>query len=180
MAKGNKGNKTNNFELVRIVDDSNKPVKQGVNKIHKDENGLIALSSIELNNNNKLVEKVKLTANSFHRALVENLTQSNIQLIDQIIKAIVEDAQEQANINAQQHLKNRLAELNNAVYGYKQNNINVMKEYVEEEKDTASIWDEEIDFYNMGEVVESPLGEDQRSNSNESVETNKTTNKYGF
>lgn len=138
----------NKFELVKVVSNEITRSKEGITEIYKDSNGLIALKSIELRNNNQMVERVKLTMESFHKALVENITSSDIALIDQIISAVVADAQEQAAYESNRHFSNRLIELSNAVGTYKQQNIEIQKQFSREET-TSSVWDIPIDIYNL-------------------------------
>ena len=75
------------------------------------------------------------------------------------------DAQKQATANSQQHLKNRLGEINNAVAEFKQVNINVMKDYMMPSKveGEADLWDEAIDFYNLGDEPVVSLGEEVKA-----------------
>lgn len=138
----------NKFELVKVVSNEITRSKEGITEIYKDKNGLIATKSIELRNNNQMVERVKLTMESFHKALVENITSSDIALIDQIISAVVADAQAQAASESSRHFSNRLIELSNAVGTYKQQNIETQKQFSIEET-TSSVWDIPIDIYNL-------------------------------
>ena len=156
---------SSNFELVRIVEtNNNKPVKQGVSKITKDENGLIAIQQLKLDNNQQMIESIRLTASSFHRALVENIASSYIAEIDTILQAVISNAQQQAEVNASQHLTNRLGEINNLVADFKQRSLERQKQYLNVEKvEKPSIWATPIDFYNIGEVQESSLGGEDSS-----------------
>jgi len=159
-----KGMGNNKFELVRVVEENNKPVKQGVTKIAKDENGLIMTQAISLNlDTGKMEERVRLTAQSFHRALVENITSSNIEVINAIVQAMLDDALAQADKNTKEYLTNIIGDINNRVAEHKQNNINTMKDYgVGKPKPVKSnAWDEEIDIYNMGTPVVSSMGGEQ-------------------
>lgn len=157
-----------NFELIRVVDDSEKPARRGVTKITKDNNGLISIQSIEMNDNQELIERVRLTVSSVHRALVENHTQSDVALIDTIIKAMVEDAKRQAVENANIHLRNRMAEINESVAAYKQKNLEIMKQYLTPKETKPSLWDIPIDIYNMGEPIE---GDGSLGGDSSTVET---------
>lgn len=146
------------FELVKVVSDNPQvdATRQGITKVSKDDNGLLLLNSIELNDNNQMIERVRLTAHSLNRALIENISASNIALIDQIIKAVIADAQNQADKNTRQHLSNRLGQVGDMVASYKQNNIEVMKQYLVPQsiEGDTSIWDSPINFYCDENTVE--------------------------
>lgn len=165
---------SSNFELVKIVDTNDKPVKQGVSKITKDENGLIAIQQFKLNDNQQMVESVKMTAQSFHRALAENIASSYVAEIDTILQAVISDAQQQAELNARQHLTNRLGEINNLVADFKQQSIERQKQYLNtDEIEKPSIWATPIDIYNLGEVQEGSLGGNENSSTVDSNKVNK-------
>ena len=155
---------SNKFELVRVVEENNKPVKQGITKIAKDENGLIMTKGISLNlDTGKMEERVKLTAQSLHRVLVENITSSNIEVINTIVQAMLDDALAQADKNTKEHLTNILGDINDRVAELKQNNINTMKDYgVGKPKPVKrDAWDDEIDIYSIGTPVVSSIGGEQ-------------------
>lgn len=159
-----------NFKLVKIVENNNKPVKQGVSKITKDENGLIAIQQLELNDNQEMVEFIKLTTESFHRAITENLTNSLVAEIDTILQAVVKDVQAQAEQNARQHLTNQLGGINNLVADFKERSMERQKQYLIPKEEKPSIWAAPIDFYNMGEIEKGSLGDDNSTVESEVVD----------
>lgn len=153
-----KNNNTSKFQAVRVVEAPAGNIKQGLSKIAKDENGLISTTKVEFNpQTNQWLETVELTSKSLHRALVENITSSNIEAINVIFRDMIRDAQEQADTNTFDYVQGLVGNLNNVMADYKQQAVNIQKDYAPRVA-KASVWDNEIDIYNMGQPITSSMG----------------------
>jgi hypothetical protein len=145
----NNANTASNSNLVEV-----KPLApQYIKQIVKDENGLIAMGNLRIEGTERTLEGVQLTAASLGRALTENIVNSSIPVIDELIKSAIEDAVQDSRVILKQHTTNRLSEVNELFRQLQEANMSKMKEIYAKRKVKAleaAEFDSFIDIYNLG------------------------------